>query len=231
MLKKIEHQSLGTAYHTWVQSTFHFAVADYYKPLRQRFGIIRAINDDLVQPNSGHDMHVHRFVNLFTYVVSGELVHTVKGNTSDVLKEGDAYYLQSGSQCEHSELNWSSTTLRMLQIWISPNLNAKDIRYHVLKDVGRTSHNQFKHVIGHLNHEARLTVDVDLNLYVGQFEAITTTRFEAKVSRQVYVIQVSGESLINGISLSRYDSLEVLDESLVIQAQPTSKIVILDVKN
>ncbi|MTM62279.1 pirin family protein, partial [Turicibacter sanguinis] len=32
MIKKIDHTLLGTAYHTWLQSLFHFSYADYYQP-------------------------------------------------------------------------------------------------------------------------------------------------------------------------------------------------------
>ena len=37
----------------WLKSKFHFSFAEYSNPANQNFGVLRVMNDDLVQPDRG----------------------------------------------------------------------------------------------------------------------------------------------------------------------------------
>lgn len=37
----------------WLKSRFHFSFAEYSNPRNQNFGVLRVLNDDLVQPDRG----------------------------------------------------------------------------------------------------------------------------------------------------------------------------------
>ena len=37
----------------WLKSRFHFSFAEYSNPRNQNFGVLRVMNDDLVQPDRG----------------------------------------------------------------------------------------------------------------------------------------------------------------------------------
>jgi len=37
----------------WLKSRFHFSFAEYNNPRNQGFGVMRVMNDDLVQPDRG----------------------------------------------------------------------------------------------------------------------------------------------------------------------------------
>ena len=37
----------------WLKSRFHFSFAEYSNPANQNFGVLRVMNDDLVQPDRG----------------------------------------------------------------------------------------------------------------------------------------------------------------------------------
>ena len=70
MIKKIEKKQLGTAYHTWIQSLFHFSHTNYHQP-SNTFGVLRVINDDILHAGSGHDLHKHKDVEILTYILGG----------------------------------------------------------------------------------------------------------------------------------------------------------------
>eukprot|EP00730_Choanoeca_flexa_P000083 TRINITY_DN10037_c0_g1_i2.p3 TRINITY_DN10037_c0_g1~~TRINITY_DN10037_c0_g1_i2.p3 ORF type:complete len:116 (+),score=28.54 TRINITY_DN10037_c0_g1_i2:190-537(+) len=43
----------------WLKSRFHFSFAEYHDSQRSKFGILRVLNDDLVQPVRGFGTHPH----------------------------------------------------------------------------------------------------------------------------------------------------------------------------
>jgi redox-sensitive bicupin YhaK (pirin superfamily) len=59
----------------WLKSRFHFSFAEYSNPKNTSFGVLRVMNDDLVQPNRGFGAHPHRDAEICTYVVDGQLTH------------------------------------------------------------------------------------------------------------------------------------------------------------
>lgn len=59
----------------WLKSRFHFSFAEYHDPKRQNFGVVRVINDDLVQPNRGFGTHPHSNMEIVTYIIEGEITH------------------------------------------------------------------------------------------------------------------------------------------------------------
>ena len=50
-LRKISSKSLHLSEPTWwLASRFHFSFADYYNEDNVQFGVLRVMNDDIVQP-------------------------------------------------------------------------------------------------------------------------------------------------------------------------------------
>ena len=41
----------------WLKSRFHFSFAEYSNPRNTGFGVLRVMNDDLVQPDRGGRLH------------------------------------------------------------------------------------------------------------------------------------------------------------------------------
>ena len=62
-----------------LKSRFHFSFAEYSNPRNTSFGVLRVLNDDLVQPSRGFGEHPHRDAEICTYIVEGGLTHKVMG--------------------------------------------------------------------------------------------------------------------------------------------------------
>jgi redox-sensitive bicupin YhaK (pirin superfamily) len=103
----------------WLKSRFHFSFAEYSNPRNTGFGILRVMNDDLVQPNRGESMrpsyalfgfvqihigctvvcssgfgaHPHRDTEICTYVVHGQLTHQDSMGTSETLGRGAIQFM------------------------------------------------------------------------------------------------------------------------------------------
>ncbi|OVE77346.1 hypothetical protein BVX99_02810, partial [bacterium F16] len=86
MLTLRHHDKRGHANHGWLDSHFSFSFADYYDPNHMGFSHLRVINDDWIKPDSGFGMHPHQDMEIFTYVLEGELTHTDSEGHTSVIK-------------------------------------------------------------------------------------------------------------------------------------------------
>jgi hypothetical protein len=107
----------------WLISRFHFSFAEYSNPRNLNFGVLRVMNDDLVQPkrgrtlkmkviehdkelykfihyfsvshNKGFGAHPHRDVEICTYIVEGHLTHKDSTGTEETLQRGAIQFMVS----------------------------------------------------------------------------------------------------------------------------------------
>ncbi|MGY9006979.1 MAG: pirin family protein, partial [Alphaproteobacteria bacterium] len=68
MITHYPHANLGHANHGWLDARHHFSFASYQDADRQRFGVLRVINDDVIKAGAGFDTHPHRNMEIITYV-------------------------------------------------------------------------------------------------------------------------------------------------------------------
>jgi quercetin 2,3-dioxygenase len=120
----------GRADHGWLKSRFSFSFADYYDPAHMGFRALRVINDDVIAPLGGFPTHPHRDMEIFSYVLEGQLAHEDSMGNKRVLNPGEIQLMRAGSGVRHSEFNPSATApARLLQIWITPHTRGLDPDY------------------------------------------------------------------------------------------------------
>ena len=54
-----ETSDLAWTNRNWLKSRFHFSFAEYRNAANSQFGVLRVMNDDLVQPKRGFGEHPH----------------------------------------------------------------------------------------------------------------------------------------------------------------------------
>jgi Pirin len=77
----------------WLKSRFHFSFAEYNNEDNTNFGVLRVLNDDLVQPRREFGEHPHRDVEICTYVVEGFLSHKDSMGTEETLGRGAVQFM------------------------------------------------------------------------------------------------------------------------------------------
>jgi redox-sensitive bicupin YhaK (pirin superfamily) len=120
----------GQADHGWLQARFTFSFAGYVDPDHMGFKSLRVINNDTIQSGGGFPMHPHEDMEIFTYVIEGELAHTDSMGNNAVINAGNLQYMSAGSGVVHSEFNPSTTDHTLLyQIWVLPSERGGEPRY------------------------------------------------------------------------------------------------------
>ena len=79
----------GVAEHGWLSSRHTFSFAEYHDPERMRFGLLRVLNDDVVQPRMGFGTHPHENMEIVSILLAGELRHQDSMGNTQIIKAGE----------------------------------------------------------------------------------------------------------------------------------------------
>ena len=194
---------------------FHFSFANYYDPENMNFGVLRVINDDKVRPNSGFTTHLHRNMEIFSYIVEGKLTHRDSAGNHEVLSRGHVQCISAGTGVTHSELNEQSGWCRFLQIWILSEAINLPVRYGLHKFAFDDRNNTLLQIIsGSKNKDlAPLYICQDINVYVSELTAKDKiVSFILNEGRQAYIFCFE-----EGINCNQYFSLKVGDSLKIFE--------------
>lgn len=95
--------------------TSHFAVGGM-SPLQRLSGMLTA-HMTQIAPYNGFTWHPHRGLEIYTYVIDGELYHEDTTGGKGVIRAGEVQRMFSGPYIAHQELNRTSEFARVIQIW------------------------------------------------------------------------------------------------------------------
>lgn len=230
MLRKRESNDMGSSNLGWLKSKFHFSFAEYYNPYNIKFGVLRVINDDLIEPDTGFDTHPHRDMEIITYVIDGELTHEDSMKNKNTISRGHVQYMSAGTGVTHSEFNFGKDILRLLQIWIYPDKQGYEPNYGDYRFNCEDRQNKWIHMVSGKDGDAQIRINQDINIYSLELDKEREISFTINEKRQAYLVQIEGTSMINNIELSDRDGLEIVEENILIKAKETSHFLILEMK-
>ena len=95
--------------------TSHFAVGGF-SPLQRLSGMLTA-HMTQIAPHNGFRWHPHRGLEIFTYVIDGELYHEDTTGGKGAITAGEVQRMFSGNFIQHQELNRTDEFTRVIQIW------------------------------------------------------------------------------------------------------------------
>ncbi|MDR1660484.1 MAG: pirin family protein [Desulfovibrio sp.] len=231
MLRFIDSKKMGRSVSGWLDSHFHFSFAGYYNPDNIRFGMLRVVNDDQVQPGKGFGVHPHQDMEILSYVVEGELTHTDSMGSRQTLTRGQVQYMSAGTGVTHSEYNRGGGLLRFLQIWILPDRqgyapNYGDYRFALEDRVDKWL--PIASGAENVRSTAPIRIHQDVNVHATILSAGKETSFQVKRGRQAYLVMIEGGALISGIRLATRDALEIVDEDIAISSQEFAHIIVFE---
>lgn len=206
----------------WLKSRFHFSFAEYHDRSRSAFGVLRVMNDDLVQPDRGFGTHPHNNMEICTYVVDGFLTHKDSMGTKETLGRGSIQFMTAGTGIRHSEFNeCKDKPLRFIQMWINPRSFALPPNYGSLSGAGEEQlaarKDKWAHLVSDVANdsvETPVKINQDANIFVTELSPGNTVELSVKPDRQAYFLCIEGAATIESgstspVSTKTYDAARI----------------------
>lgn len=235
-MKTILHKASerGVAEHGWLHSRFSFSFADWYEQSRMGFGVLRVVNDDIIDPHSGFDEHPHRDMEIITIVTEGAVTHGDSMGNSYSVPAGDIQVMSAGTGVVHSEHNREDSTLKLFQIWITPHTKDLAPRYEQ-KSFNTTKKNEIELLVsGNESEEADSSaLYINQDAYVSRIvlDAEREVKYTLKHPENgIYIFVVNGSARVAGHDLSDCDALGIIDaKEILISATTPAELLIFEV--
>ena len=204
----------GQADHGWLRSAHTFSFGSYFDPEQSGFSDLLVINDDRVEPGMGFGSHSHRDMEIFSYVLEGELAHKDSLGNGSSIKPGDVQLMSAGTGIVHSEFNASqSAKVHFLQIWIVPARANQPANYQQHSLDPAKKRGRLALILSPDGSEQSLVIDQDVRVYAGELDGYEAAHFELPPNRYAYVHVARGSVSLNGRKMEAGDGARVMDET------------------
>ena len=215
MKRVLREKNYGRSDLGWLKSRFHFSFADYYNPANMGFGVLRVLNDDLVEPGTGFGTHPHKDMEIISYVVDGELTHGDSMGNRRTLTKGQVQYMSAGTGILHSEHNRGEKTVRFLQLWILPDRKGYEPNYGDRLFVWGDRVNRLLPLVDGGDGDAPVKIHQDARIYACSLEPGKELSYSVGPGRQMYLVNIDGTLDVSGTALDARDAVEVTEEDVV----------------
>ncbi len=220
----------GQANHGWLQARFTFSFSGYLDPDHMGFRSLRVMNNDTIQPGGGFPTHPHSDMEIFTYVIEGQLEHRDSMGNGAVLEPGNLQYMSAGSGIQHSEFNPSrENKTHLYQIWLHPREAGGEPRYMEKPLAEFAKPNDLTLLYSGDGRDGSTEIRQDAEISYGQADAGSTVTVPGSEPMPHAWIQViSGEVSVLGETLQTADGLAIEDapDKFEITATADSKFLL-----
>ncbi len=233
-MKKTLHKAdtRGVAEHGWLSSRHTFSFAEYHDPERMRFGLLRVLNDDVVQPSMGFGTHPHENMEIISIPLVGELRHQDSMGNIQIIRAGEVQILSAGTGITHSEYNGSeSEIVNFLQIWVLPEDRDLEPRYDQKLFSADEREGRLQNIVSPDKNDSGVWINQQAWFWLGDFKAGQSDTYTIKRSGNgAYFFVLEGVVAVAGEQLERRDGIGVEDAATVdVEATEDCQLLIMDV--
>jgi quercetin 2,3-dioxygenase len=230
MIDRRPFNTLGGAYHGWLDAKHHFSFASYHDPKRMGWGALRVWNDDTIAPGTGFPPHPHADMEIITYVREGAITHRDNLGNEGRTEAGDVQVMSAGSGITHSEYNMESGTTRIFQIWIIPDQHGKAPSWGAKPfPRGERSGRFVALASGFEDDGDALPLRTDARVLGATLKAGESTEYALAEGRHAYLVPAKGSVEVNGVKLEARDGAAIRHEpNLVVKALEDAELVLVD---
>ena len=232
-MKKIIHKaaSRGYADHGWLRSYHTFSFASYQNSERMNFGMLRVLNDDVVQPEMGFGTHPHRNMEIISIPISGALSHTDSIGNKRSIEVGEVQVMSAGTGLKHSEFNDSKiNAVNFLQLWIIPEIENITPYYNQKIFEALERKNKFQVLVSPKDKQVVSSLPINQQGYISMIDLDKGFETTYDLKNGAYFFLIEGEVLIENENLKKRDAIGIIEKNKVnIKANKSSKLLVIDV--
>ncbi len=216
----------------WLKTRHSFSFGHFFNKHKMHFGTLRVLNEDIVAPGTGFDLHPHKNMEIITFILEGELEHTDSMGNKGIIRREEVQVMTAGSGILHSEINPNpQTPCHLLQIWILPEKENLMPRYDQKTFHENDFRNALKKIVGRIGSDAPLGIYQDADIYVGYFSQNASTEISKENQQKgFYLFVIDGDLTANDVKLSKGDAVGIWeDNNLKMHFTSDAKIMLFKV--
>ena len=224
--------SRGHADHGWLNSYHTFSFANYHNPERVRFGLLRVLNDDIVQPGEGFGTHPHDNMEIISIPLKGALAHKDSTGNEHIINTGDVQIMSAGSGLNHSEYNASKKDLvNFLQIWIFPKERDIEPRYEQKTYNSADRINKFQTVVSPGKSDDTLWINQDSYFSLANLNKGTSVKYSINhKGNGIYLFVLEGSVTVAGEKLNKRDAIGIEGiDNIDVASDENSEVLVIEV--
>lgn len=233
-MKTVLHKAntRGHANHGWLDTYHTFSFANYYDPKRIHFGVLRVLNDDIIDPAMGFGKHPHDNMEIITIPLEGDLEHKDSMGNTGIIRHGDIQVMSAGSGIFHSEYNANSNQrVNLLQIWLIPNKKNVEPRYDQISIRDLYKQDQLYQILSPNKNDAGVWIHQDAWFHMGDLSNQTTVEYRLQNNNNgIYLFIIKGTINVAGFELNQRDGLGIEEVNKIeIQATSDARILLMEI--
>ena len=235
-MKSIIHkaETRGLANHGWLKSYHTFSFSSYQNAERMNFGMLRVLNDDIVQPNMGFGTHPHQNMEIISIPLKGALSHKDSMGNKRAIEVGEVQVMSAGTGLTHSEFNDSKTDeTNFLQLWIIPEEKGVKPNYEQRKFDSSEHKNKLQTVVAPKNKLEGNALPISQQAYIYRSDLESDKALDLSVKNSnngLYVFVINGELQVLDSTLNSRDAIGISEvEKVSIKAKKDSELIIIEV--
>ncbi len=225
-------ETRGGADHGWLKAKHTFSFANYRNPERMNFGVLRVLNDDIIQGGKGFPSHPHDNMEIITIPLAGSIYHKDNMGNESKISSGDIQVMSAGTGVYHSEFNANNKKdLKLLQIWLFTNRRDVNPRYQQIPIRNISVKNEFYQVLSPNESDQGVWIYQKAWFHIGSFDEHVSKTYNIKDPKNgLYAFIIDGDAKIEGQKLNTRDGFGIWDKNEIsIEAKANSKILLMDV--
>ena len=234
-IEKYSAATRGKLDYGWLKANYSFSFSSYFDPERINFGALRVLNDDVIAPSMGFNTHPHKNMEIITVPLQGELKH--KDSMSNewlYVKPNEVQVMSAGTGIHHSEMNASSKeSLSLFQIWIIPQEDDVTPRYNQASFDPTERKNKLQILVSSIDDESLEGLKIHQDAQISRIDLSKNSEFTYQLKSKnhgVYMMNISGEVIIENEKLSQRDALGISDATVFsIEAKNNSELLFIEV--
>lgn len=222
----------GRAEYGWLHAKHSFSFGNWYDPDKMGFGVLRVLNDDIIEPGQGFGTHPHDNMEIITLILDGALEHRDSMGSGSVIYSGEVQVMSAGSGVTHSEFNPSKKEkTNLLQIWINTKERNIKPRYDQRVFDPTAQKNNFNILVSGLGDENSLYIHQDAVIAKAELEQGAVVEYKLKnINNGVYLFVIDGAIETMDEKLFRRDAIGVNNaEKIIVNAAEYSSVLLIEV--
>jgi quercetin 2,3-dioxygenase len=222
----------GHADYGWLSTFHHFNFANYFNPLRERFGLLRVFNDDTIAGGTGFEEHPHANMEIISIPLQGALKHRDSMGNSTVIRTGEIQIMSAGTGIRHSEFNfYADEETKFLQIWLFPKLKNIVPRYDQRKFASPLPPGVIQTYISPRKEGETIWINQDAWVSRAFIAAQSEVTYKRNLETNgIFIFVISGEVTVAGQILTGRDAMGISGTAeITVTATMDTDLLIIEV--